>query len=311
MNDKKIYFTQIVFYLEDSIKEIFIDYIEEDSEFISIDFSKVERNYWFCKLIFKSRNIKQKFLKKINDFRKNFKLLSLKSSNDNNISINEIYFEEFENKDWLGENVQTLRPINIKNFIIYDNDNFKLFDPTKKLLKINASYAFGTGYHSTTRHCIETMYECSKSKKFQNILDYGSGSGILGIAAKKLMPYSKITLIDVDNLAVKMSKFNLKKNNIISNNNVLEVSPKKRKHIKKNFYNLIFANILLPQLKSLIKEFTYILDHNGFIIVSGILIYQKNQLINLYRKFKIYPVKISEEEKWITITFKKKNEKAH
>ena len=278
MNDKKIYFTQIVFYLEDSIKEIFIDYIEEDSEFLSIDFSKV---------------------------------ISLKPCTDNNISINEIYFEEFENKDWLGENVQTLRPINIKNFIIYDNDNFKLFDPTKKLLKINASYAFGTGYHSSTRYCIENMYECSKSKKFQNILDYGSGSGILGIAAKKLMPYSKITLIDVDNLAVKMSKFNLKKNNIISNNNVLEVSPKKRKHTKKNFYNLIFANILLPQLKFLIKEFIYILDHNGLLVVSGILIYQKNQLINLYRKFKIYPVKISEEEKWITITFKKKNEKAH
>ena len=262
-------------------------------------------------MILKSKNIKHKFLKKINYFRKNFKLLSLKSCTDNNITINQIYFEEFENKDWLGENVQTLRPINIKNFIIYDNDNFKLFNPTKKLLKINASYAFGTGYHSTTRYCIENMYECYKSKKFQNILDYGSGSGILGIAAKKLMPYSKITLIDVDNLAVKMSKFNLKKNNIISNNNVLEVSPKKRKYIKKNFYNLIFANILLPQLKSLIKEFTYILDYNGFLIVSGILNYQKNKLINLYRKFRIYPVKISEEEKWITITFKKKNEKAH
>ena len=63
MNDKIIYFTQIVFYLEDSIKEIFIDYIEEDSEFLSIDFSKVERNYWFCKLILKSKNIKQKFYK--------------------------------------------------------------------------------------------------------------------------------------------------------------------------------------------------------------------------------------------------------
>ena len=67
----------------------------------------------------------------------------------------------------------------------------------------------------------------------------------------------------------------------------------------------------MSQLKSLIKEFTYILDHNGFLIVSGILNYQKNQLINLYRKFKIYPVKISEEEKWVTITFKKKNEKAY
>ena len=142
MNDKIINFTQIIFFLEDSIKEIFIDYIEEDSEFLSIDFSKVERNYWFCKLILKSRNIKLKFLKKINDFRKNFKLLSLISCADNNISINEIYFEEFENKDWLGENVQTLRPINIKNFIIYDDDNFKLFDPTKKLLIFFKNFCF-------------------------------------------------------------------------------------------------------------------------------------------------------------------------
>ena len=68
MNDKIIYLTQIVFYLEDSIKEVFIDYIEQDSEFLSIDFSKVERNYWFCKLILKSKNIKLKFLKKINNF---------------------------------------------------------------------------------------------------------------------------------------------------------------------------------------------------------------------------------------------------
>ena len=140
------------------------------------------------------------------------------------------------------------------------------------------------------------MYECSKSKKFQNILDYGSGSGILGIAAKKLMPYSKITLIDSDNLAVKMSKFNLKKNNISSNNNVFEVSPNKKKYIKKKFYNLIFANILLPELKSLIKEFRYILDYNGTLIVSGILSNQKNYLINLYRKFKFYPVNITEKE---------------
>ena len=80
MNARTIYFTQIIFYLENNIKEIFIDYIEEDSEFLSIDFSKVDRDYWICKLILKSKNIKQKFLKEINNFRKNFNLLSLKSS---------------------------------------------------------------------------------------------------------------------------------------------------------------------------------------------------------------------------------------
>ena len=305
MNERIINFTLIVFHLEDNIKEIFIDYIEDESEFISIDFCTIRKNFWLCKLILKSKNVKKKYLKKINDFRKNFKLSNLRSVNDGNINIGQIYFEEFENKDWLSQNIQKLKPINIKNFVIYDSDNFKIFNPTKKLLKINASYAFGTGYHFTTRYCIENVYELSKSKKFKKILDYGSGSGILGIAAKKLMPHSKITFIDVDNLAVKISKLNLKKNNILSNN-VFEVSPIKKKYIKKKNYNLIFANILLPELKSLIKEFNYILDYNGVLIVSGILINQKNKLINLYRKFKIYPVKISEEEKWVTIIFIKK-----
>ena len=305
MNDRIINFTLIVFHLEDNIKEIFIDYIEDDSEFISLDFRTVRKNFWLCKLILKSKNIKNKYLKKINCFRKNFKLSNLRSVNDDNVNIGQIYFEEFENKDWLGQNIQKLKPINIKNVVIYDSDNFKIFNPTKKLLKINASYAFGTGYHFTTRCCIENVYELSKSKKFPKILDYGSGSGILGIAAKKLMPHSKITLIDVDKLAIKMSKFNLKKNNIFSNN-VFEVSPIKKKYIKKKSYNLIFANILLTELKSLIKEFNYILEYNGVLIISGILINQKNKLINLYRKFKIYPVKISEEEKWVTIIFIKK-----
>ena len=63
-------------------------------------------------------------------------------------------------------------------------------------------------------------------------MDYGSGSGILGIAAKKIMPHSKITFIDVDNSAIKMTKLNLKKNNIFSNN-VFEVSPIKKMYIKK------------------------------------------------------------------------------
>ena len=65
MNDKIINFTQIVFYLEDSIKEIFIDYIEEDSEFLSIDFSKVKKVLNFSpkySLNFGIKDIKMKIL---------------------------------------------------------------------------------------------------------------------------------------------------------------------------------------------------------------------------------------------------------
>ena len=64
MNERIVNFTLIIFHLEDNIKEIFIDYIEDESEFISIDFRTVRKNYWFCKLILKSKNIKKKISKK-------------------------------------------------------------------------------------------------------------------------------------------------------------------------------------------------------------------------------------------------------
>ena len=114
MSERIIIFTLIVFQLEDNIKEIFIDYIEDESEFLSIDFRKVRKNHWLCKLILKSKNIKKKYLKKINYFPKNFKLSNLRSVNDDNINIGQIYFEEFENKDWLGKIFKNLSQLILK-----------------------------------------------------------------------------------------------------------------------------------------------------------------------------------------------------
>ena len=99
MNERISNFTLIIFHLEDRIKEIFIDYIEDESEFLSIDFRRIKKYYWLCKLILKSKNIKKKYLKKINDFRENFKLSNLRTVNNDKINTDQIYFEEFENKD--------------------------------------------------------------------------------------------------------------------------------------------------------------------------------------------------------------------
>ena len=132
-------------------------------------------------------------------------------------------------------------------------------------------------------------------------------SVIVNVAVESLIAPADALL----KVIVTVSLASSRESSVIATVNVFEVSPIKKKYVKKKSYDLIFANILLPNLIFLIKEFNYILDHKGVLIVSGILIDQKNYLINLYRKFKIYPVKISEEEKWITITFKKKNEKAH
>ena len=299
-------FTLIHFYLENNVKDIFTDYIEDDELFISIDLTQKGENYWLCKLLINGTSIKNKYFLKINQFRKNCQLSLFKMKNNHTINHGEIYFNELEDKNWLNENIQKFKPVTIGNFIIYDNNYFKLCNVPKKLLKINASYAFGTGHHYTTRHCIQNLCELSKNRKFKNILDLGSGSGILGIASQKIMPKSNVTYVDVDKLAVKMTKFNIKKNNIPMKNNVFKVSLFDNKHKRKSFYDLVFANILFPELKHLVKQINYILNYNGFLIISGILNEQKSYLINLYRNFSLYPVKITNEENWTSIIFIKK-----
>ena len=102
-----------------------------------------------------------------------------------------------------------------------------------------------------------------------------------------------------------MTKSNLLSNNISKVNNVFNNSKVNKKLKKKKYYDLILANIIFSQLRELIKDFNFLIKVNGFLIISGILKSQKLYLINQYRCFYFYPVKVSEENYWTTIIFKK------
>ena len=66
------------------------------------------------------------------------------------------------------------------------------------MFKNQCHYCIWKSYHETTRLCLKNINLLAKNKKFIRFLDYGSGTGILGIAAKKLVPCSKISFVDVD-----------------------------------------------------------------------------------------------------------------
>ena len=219
---------------------------------------------------------------------------------------NFIHIDKLKKINWLKENRKSFPIIEVNNFYIYGSHIKKKNLNNILPIKINASTAFGTGSHATTKCCLKSINFLSKIFKPQKILDYGCGTGILGIAAKKLFKSSKITLVDIDQEAIKLSKHNIKLNNIVSNQLYLTNNYFSFKYIKKNHYDLIVANILFSPLYDLAPLFKRVLKINSYLILSGLLNFQIPKIISRYNHFGFVPKKVICSSEWGAVILKMK-----
>ena len=225
---------------------------------------------------------------------KNLSELENEIINKTNIKIfNNKVIKAIGEKDWQEEWVQSSKPMRFgeKLWIYPDHliDNLE----GKVCVNLNPGLAFGTGSHPTTRLCLEWLEKSNLDQK--SVLDYGCGSGILGISAIKLGAKS-VTAIDLDPQAVIASKNNAEKNHVqqeikITDNN---------KKIEKNF-NIIVANILAKPLIELAPYFYKKLNQDGVICLSGILEGQINIIKDAYlRYFNLSEIKI--KDGWVMMS---------
>ena len=225
---------------------------------------------------------------------KNLSDLENEIINKTNIKIlNNKVIKAIGKKDWQEEWVQSSKPMRYgeKLWIYPDHliDNLE----GKVCVNLNPGLAFGTGSHPTTRLCLEWLEKSNLDQK--SVLDYGCGSGILGISAIKLGAKS-VTAIDLDPQAVIASKNNAEKNHVqqeieITDNN---------KTIEKNF-NIIVANILAKPLIELAPYFYKKLNKEGAICLSGILEGQINIIKDAYLKyFNLSEIKI--KDGWVMMS---------
>ena len=209
--------------------------------------------------------------------------------------------QKHDQEDWNENWKKSFQPILFKFFRVIPPWVKK---ESKKDVIINPAMGFGTGHHETTHLCLEWLEEFkSKKRNFDNCLDMGCGSGILGIIFHKL--YKKnVTFCDIDKDSLDNCVENISLN---FSNEILfgsEVVIRKNLKPRKNKYDLIFANILLPVILEESENLKKMLSTRGVIVISGILNEQTKEVLKAFKTYKFLGKKIQGD--WTSLVLEKK-----
>jgi len=162
---------------------------------------------------------------------------------------------------------------------------------------IDPGMAFGTGQHATTHVCLKLMSILSQKDFDGPVLDCGSGSGILSVAACRLGA-EDITATDIEADAIKAIEENCARNAVQG----VKLS---QQSVPSGSYGLVMANILTPVLLELLPQFVASLSDSGKILFSGILVEQKNDFLVEAKKHGLHPLDETSKDGWLGLVMEK------
>ncbi|HXN87935.1 MAG TPA: 50S ribosomal protein L11 methyltransferase [Methylocella sp.] len=180
-------------------------------------------------------------------------------------------FGRVDERDWVAVSLEGLKPVRAGRFLIHGAHGRDAVKANDIAIEIEAALAFGTGHHGSTRGCLHMLDLVARKRRPRAILDLGTGSGVLAIAAAKLFK-RKIHAGDIDSVCVKAAGANAKRNRVAS-----FVCPVMAKGVAHEVlraggpYNLVLANILARPLRDLAPEIARLAAPGAEVILSGLI----------------------------------------
>ncbi len=188
--------------------------------------------------------------------------------------------------------------IEIEYFSLSKKKNFNNFD--KSVVTIKADYGFGNGQHPTTYICIDMMQRLLKRKNLKKALDFGCGTGILGIIAAKIFNM-KVLSVDIDPLCVKITKENAVLNRVKDKIVAIHGSWDK----VKDFFDLILANLTPAVIMESYQEIYHHLKDSGYTILAGLLESHYKEMKPKFVKIGFKVLEVQSNSGWLGVLLKK------
>jgi len=200
--------------------------------------------------------------------------------------------EEKKNQDWIQKYQDSIEPIEAGKFYIFPS----WYEPKADLIniKIDPALAFGSGHHATTFSCLQAISKYVHAN--DSVIDVGCGSGILGLASKKLGV--TVALCDTDPVSVKSCQENFALNDV-QYDTLWEGSIDKAE----GTYDVVIANIIADVLRFIAKELKSATKEGGYLILSGILDKKEDLVKESYKDFILEQRTLKDE--WVTLVYKK------
>jgi ribosomal protein L11 methyltransferase len=207
-----------------------------------------------------------------------------------------IAVERIQEQDWNAQWEATITPIRAsKHFVIAPTWAPFLPGPGDIVLRIDPKMAFGTGYHESTRLVLRFLEKYCRPES--RVLDVGTGTGILAIAAAKLGA-ANIIALDRDPWAVDNALENVKANLVRDR---VEIRFGGLEVVTEREFDLIAANIHTDVIAAMMNEFVVRMRGGARLLLSGLLREDQHQMIEVVQKFNLKVVDTASENEWVAL----------
>ncbi|MEX1181085.1 MAG: 50S ribosomal protein L11 methyltransferase [Cucumibacter sp.] len=209
--------------------------------------------------------------------------------------------------DWVRKSLEGLQPVAAGLLYVHGSHNREAPPPGHIPILIDAGQAFGTGHHASTFTCLEALDLTLRTADPRRVLDLGCGSGILAIAAAKVLRCPALAT-DIDPVAVAVTLENARANGVgalvsarvadgLTHRKIAESGP----------YDLIMANILAEPLRKMALALSRHAARGATVILGGFLENQASRLVAAYAEHGFVQKKKAARDGWATLTLQRMN----